>query len=184
MNLLSPVDKTNPVRLQIRTDRTFCVVKNTYKTRSHQMSVKCGVETRKKGLITWRTVRRSGVRQQNVLSSQGHIKSETRALSLMLYTWPNPICVEDYIRKTVVTLVVGRVRKDDFVRRFPFISCVQVNLFIPSSYGYPQFLCLWVDVSLHERYLSCLKKREGFQQMPSRDMRCVLPVSSFRFLFL
>ncbi len=70
-------------------------------------SVKCGVQTRKKGLITW----------------SPKIESESRVQTFMLYSHPSPLCVSSFVKLTV-TMVVRRIPKFDWDRGSHRLSCV------------------------------------------------------------
>ena len=52
------------------------------------------------------------------------------------------------LRKTEVSLVVRRVRKGDFVRRYRFLSCVYTEVHM--------FTCLFVHIILHMTYTNVI----------------------------
>jgi hypothetical protein len=92
---------------------------------------------RKEGLITRRTARRPGVRQQNVLSPR---QVGALNIDILVARTPKPAMCGG-LRKTAVALVVRRDRKGTFVRRYRCISCVRTEVHM--------FTCLFVHICLH-----------------------------------
>ena len=99
---------------------------------------------RKEGLITRRTARRPGVRQQNVLSPH---QVGAYNLDIHVARTPKPAMCGG-LRKTAVALVVRRARKGAFVRRYRCISCVRTEVHM--------FTCLFVHICLHITYTNVI----------------------------
>ncbi len=113
-------------------------------------SPKCCVIEGRRGRRTWRTVRRPGVKQQNVFSQPRFGDNKT---DFHVACTSKPVLYFG-IRETLTALAVRRVQKNDLLRRSRFVSCVRAQVHMTPW--------LFVLICLH---VACTNKNLGNERV-------------------